>query len=237
MMRARGFATGRIVAVLVTIAAVSVLVSLGRWQLSRMHEKETLFAAFEAGSTQQVVDLSLLVPSGAPRWQRASTIGRYDSAHQFLLDNMTHQGQAGYQVVTPLVIDEGRTVLVNRGWVPAPALRADLPDVRVADDERAVVGMLNDLPAAGIALDAATDAQAWPRVLNYPTLPQLEKALQRPVFPRVLQLDANQPDGFVREWRPSTFPPERHLGYAITWFGLAGVVIVLFFVTQLRRAQ
>ena len=220
----------------ITLVLLIVLLGLGRWQLARMHEKEALFAQFEAGGAA-IRDLSLMPADRAPMFQRVAAIGTYDTAHQFLLDNLTYQGRAGYQVLTPLVIDAGRTVLVNRGWLPAPPTREELPDIDVPTNERSVAGRLNDLPSAGITLEAppiASDAP-WPRVMSYPTLAQLEAALGRPLHPRVLQLDPDQPDGFVREWKPSTFPPERHFGYAVTWFTLAATLLVLYCFAGLRR--
>lgn len=229
----RLFAPGLAVT-LATLALVVAFASLGRWQIARMHEKEALFAAYDSGAAM-TVNLSL-VPPGSGRFQRVSAIGRYDSDHQFLLDNMTSGGRAGLQVLTPLVIDEGRTVLVNRGWVPL-ARREDLPAVSVAANERIVSGRLSDFPRAGIELEAppAPASAPWPRVVSYPRQEQLEQALGRPVYPGLLQLDTDQPDGFVREWRPSTFPPERHLGYAVTWFALAATVLVVYVFTNLRR--
>jgi surfeit locus 1 family protein len=231
----RVFAPGAL-ATAITLVLLILLLGLGRWQLARMHEKEALFAAFAAGG-EAIRDLALVPAEQAPLFLRVGTIGTYDTAHQFLLDNLTHEGRAGYQVLTPLVIDAGRTVLVNRGWLPAPMTRDQLPDVSVATNERSVTGRLNDLPAAGIALEqpaVASDAP-WPRVLSYPTMPQLESALGRSVHPRVLQLDPDQPDGFVREWKPSTFPPQRHFGYAVTWFTLAATLLVLYCLAGLRR--
>lgn len=231
----RVFAPGAL-ATAITLVLLIVLLGLGRWQLARMHEKEALFARFEAGG-EAIRDLSLVPAEQAPLFQRVSAIGTYDTAHQFLLDNLTHQGRAGYQVLTPLVIDAGRTVLVNRGWLPAPPTREQLPDVVVPANERTVTGRLNDLPAAGIALEppAVPDDAPWPRVLSFPTMAQLEAALGRVLHPRVLQLDPDQPDGYVRDWKPSTFPPERHFGYAITWFTLAGTLLVLYCFAGLRR--
>jgi cytochrome oxidase assembly protein ShyY1 len=63
----------------------------------------------------------------------------------------------------------------------------------------------------------------------------LREALQRPLDPRIILLDADQPDGLVREWRPSTIPPERHLGYAVTWFALAAALAVIYLVMNLRK--
>ncbi len=218
----------------VTVVLLPLLLGLGRWQVARMHEKQALFAAFEAGD-DTTLDLSFA--PGSARYQHVAAIGRYDSDHQFLLDNLTHQGRAGYHVLTPLVIDEARTVLVDRGWIALGAQRAVLPDVPVATDERSIAGRLNELPRAGIELRnerVASDAP-WPRVVSYPKLAELEQALGRPLYPGIVQLDTGQPDGFVREWRPSTFPPERHLGYAVTWFTLAATLLAIYAVVGLRR--
>lgn len=223
---------------LATIALGVALASLGRWQLERMHEKQALFAAFGAGATTTLRLSTVAPPDRADRYQHVSAIGRYDSAHQVLLDNMTHGGRAGFQVLTPLIVDAAPAVLVNRGWVALGARRDQLPDVSVPENERSVAGRLDELPAAGIELAAAPQAATapWPRVASYPKMPELVRALDQPLYPRILLLDPGQADGFVREWRPATFPPERHLGYAITWFALALSLLVIYLVTNLQRA-
>jgi surfeit locus 1 family protein len=65
---------------------------------------------------------------------------------------------------------------------------------------------------------------------------ELRAALGRPLEDRIVLLDPEQPDGFVRAWQPSVFPPERHLSYAVTWFALAATVVVLFVALNLRQA-
>lgn len=228
----RVFAPG-ILATVLTMILVVVLASLGRWQLERMREKQALFAAFAAGGA--AVHLSMVPPGAARRYQRVAAIGQYDSTHQLLLDNMTHDGRAGFHVLTPLVIDAGRSVLVDRGWVPLGATREQLPEVAVAENERTVVGRLTDLPAAGIELAAAPPSGPWPRLVSYPRMDELVKLLQLPLYPKLLLLDADQPDGFLRAWQPAAFPPERHLGYAITWFALALTLFAIYVLVNLRR--
>jgi surfeit locus 1 family protein len=73
--------------------------------------------------------------------------------------------------------------------------------------------------------------------MNYPRVQEVRDALGVDVQPQVILLDAKQPDGFVREWRPKTFPPERHLGYAVTWFALAATVLIVFLLTNLRNER
>jgi surfeit locus 1 family protein len=220
---------------LATLVLLAAFMALGFWQLQRMREKQALFAAFAAGN-QRLERLSDIEPLRAARYTRVIATGRYDTAHQFLLDNMTHAGQAGYRVLTPLDLADGESVLVDRGWVPLGATRAELPEVTVSGNERSVVGRLDDLPAAGIELRSAGADTTWPRVLNYPHMSELRAALGRPLEDRIVLLDPEQPDGFVRAWQPSVFPPERHLSYAVTWFALAATVVVLFVALNLRQA-
>jgi surfeit locus 1 family protein len=213
---------------------------LGRWQLQRMHEKEALHVDFEAGRLI-TLPLSQVDPATVARYQHVIVTGRYDSAHQVLLDNMTHEGRVGYRVLTPLVLashkeGEAAVVLVDRGWVPAGATRTQLPDVAVGDNLRGLSGILDEPPRAGIRLDA-TAGSGWPRVMHYPSMDALRQALDRRIFPRIVLLDAGQPDGFARAWKPSTFPPERHFGYAITWFCMAGTVAIVALVLLFTRTR
>jgi surfeit locus 1 family protein len=114
----------RLPSTLLTAAAVALFVSLGAWQLGRAGAKRALAADFAAGGP--AVEWRQL-PLDAPRYQRVTLRGRYDAAHQFLLDNMSHESVAGLQVLTPLVLDDGSAVIVNRGWVPWGPTRSRLP--------------------------------------------------------------------------------------------------------------
>src|SRR5262245_39294340 len=222
---------------LATLALLAVLLTLGFWQLHRMREKQALFAAFAAG-THETVDLRSLPADTRARYQHSTVAGRYDSAHQILLDNMTHQGQVGYRVLTPLTFGADRTLLVDRGWIPLGESRQQLPQVKVGELDRTVSGRLDELPRAGIHLAAQLEPNApWPRVLSYPTMQEILAALPRDIYPYILLLDADQPDGFVREWQPATFPPARHLGYAVTWFALAAALLIIYVLTHLKRSE
>jgi len=225
--------------VLLTAVALAVFVSLGNWQLGRARDKQALTASFMAGSAS-TVDAAGLGFESLDRYQHVRLRGRYDSARQVLLDNMpSATGQPGYRVLTPLLRADGRrTALVDRGWVPLGATRAELPDVTVGADEREVTGILDGLPVPGLRVGpAAAGADAWPRVLLFPTEADVESALGVDVESRIILLDPGAADGFERQWRPALgFGPERHLGYAIQWFAFALVTVALFISLNLRQA-
>ena len=236
-VRRRRFAP-RAWAVALAVVGIGGCLALANWQLGRAREKEALIAAFDAGGGE-AVPLSVAAPAELPRYQRVTVAGRYEPGRQVLLDNMpSASGQAGYRVLTPFRREDGGSlVLVDRGWVPLGADRSQRPDVAVGGEPRAVTGRLDGLPVPGLRLGEARapDSAGWPLVLNFPVTADLEAALGEPVEARILLLDADQPDGYQRAWRPSMgFPPERHLGYAIQWLALALVVLVAFVATGLQ---
>lgn len=230
----REFAPG-LVPTLVMLPVLALLLWLGTWQLHRAAEKRALWEGFARGADATVE----LPPSGAPtpaRYAHVRVAGTFVPDRQILLDNMTIEDRgAGYRVLTPLLRTDGRYVLVDRGWVPLGRSRETLPAVAVGAEPRVVTGRVDTLPRPGIEPVSPPDGAGWPRVLGFPTMAQVERVLGRPVYPQIVLLDASLPDGFVREWQPPGFPPERHVGYAVQWYGLAITLVLIWFFVNLRK--
>jgi len=219
---------------LLAALGVALFVSLGRWQLHRAEEKRALFAGFAAGSAAAVMLPENFRP--IERYRRVTASGRYDSSRQFLLDNMTRDGVPGFHVLTPLVQYDSRVVLVDRGFLPLTGSRSDLPDLRVDEGPRTVTGRADNLPQAAVTL-AAAPATGWPRIVSFPRMPEVAEALSAQVYPQVVLLDADQPDGYLRDWRPPGMAPDRHVAYAVQWFGLAATVLVTWVVLSFKARE
>ncbi len=217
------------------LAGVLLFAQLGRWQWHRAAEKRALAAAFVAGSENFTTALGSRPTAALARYTQVRVRGRYDDAHQFLLDNMSHEGHTGYQVLTPLRLGDGRVLLVNRGWLPLPGGRRDtLPDISLPDLGTVDIGgRLDELPVNGLAMGRAAPVQdaAWPKRTSFPTAAQLGAALGQEVEPRQLLLGAGEPQGFARAWQSGGggFGPERHVAYAFQWWGLGALVLFLYF--------
>lgn len=221
----------RPIATVATAGAVLLCVLLGNWQLERAAEKRALDEDFtRPGLALPLPPASVVVP----HYQRVTASGSYDTAHQFLLDNMSEAGRAGVHVLTPLLLPDGNAVIVDRGWVPFGATRESLPDVTVPVTLRTVAGRLDELPRPGIEL-AAPAGRGWPRLTSYPRMQELADALGRKLYPRRILLDPRDPDGFVRNWQVSGMTTVRHLGYAIQWYAFAATAVAIWFVLGLRR--
>ena len=229
----------RLFTTLLAIGLIAMLVSLGRWQLRRADEKRALFDSFTA-ATVAARPIDLQTPQVA-RYSRVLAVGSYDAARQILIDNMVEGGRAGYFVITPFALKSGGWVLVNRGWVPLGKTRADRPAIPVAADVRTIRGRADNMPSPGIQMGVpAPLAPPYPVVAAFPKradVAQLLKESNWVAAADLILLDADQPDGYVRNWAPPGFPPLRHIGYALQWFGLALALAVIYVVTNFRRTQ
>ncbi len=228
-----------LVPTLVTVALVPVLLGFGIWQLQRAEEKRELYAAFER---DDAVSLAAVADSGLEqmRYRRADVYGSYDGEHQFLLDNMTHRGKSGYHVITPLLPETAAVaVLVNRGWVPLGETRERLPQVGAPVAPRLIRGRVDGLPRPGLRLSPPPHARSapWPRLMQFPVFDELEQALGYELAPFLLLLDPGESDGYVRDWQPRSFGPERHVAYAVQWFALALTLLIIYVAVNFRRQK
>jgi surfeit locus 1 family protein len=199
--------------------------ALGRWQLRRADENHALAEQFAAGGDAAPFRDPPAQLTDANRFHRVEVQGAYAAAPQFLLDNMLHDGVAGYHVLTVLRVEGStRRLIVNRGWVGAGSDRGVLPDVGVATDPRTVSGRIERLPQPGLQLAAAASnlsANDAVAVVEYPTMAELATRLGQPLFDYQLLLDPGEPGGYARDWRAPGVGPERNLVYAGQWLLLA----------------
>ncbi len=222
---------------LLTLALCLLFVRLGSWQWERGVHRQAEWDAFARGADAPV-PLGPAAAGPVPRFRHVSVTGRWEAGRQFLLDNRSHAGLPGYEVLTPLRLDDGRTLLIDRGWVPFTGSRAHLPDIALGDPRTVTLtGRLDNLPVGGLALGhAAPSADGiWPKVTSWPTLAELAAALGEPVVPWMVLLDPTGPDGYLREWQAPGLPPLRHWAYAIQWWGFAVTLFVIWVVLSARR--
>lgn len=234
----RHFSPSPVFTVLMLLLCV-LFVALGRWQWRRGNLHAAEHARFERG-TREVLALGSRPLAPLPDYQRVSVTGSYDTAHQFLLDNMSYRDLDGYQVLTPLERPGGRMVLVNRGWVPFLGTRANLPDTSMKTAGAVTItGRVGNLPTAGLASGRAPppDAGSWPRVTSFPTIAQLSGALGRPLEPRVILLDPQNPQGYVRDWHPPGISAMQNFAYAFEWWCFAVAAVVIWLVLSTQRPK
>lgn len=223
----------------VTLVVVGLFVALGNWQLDRAAEKRTLLSQRASwGRSTPLAVTELGDATNVARYRPVVAQGRYLGNKQILLDNQIRHGKAGYRVLTPLAVTGWPWVLlVDRGWIAASAHRARMPELSVPEVAVRLEGVLDLPPSTALRLGDSVVAKAgWPLVLVDFDREAVERRLQATVFPWVLRLRSGEP-GALSEPQPAVrrFGPERHLSYAVQWFGLAVAVMIVFVVVNLER--
>lgn len=212
----------------------ALFASLGYWQLQRKAEKAALFEQFEDAPA---LDVTAAIDQGR-RFARVDGFGRFDTDRHLLLDNRMFNGRAGVHVLTPFTLGDGRTLLVNRGWLPLPPDRSSLPEVPTDGASRTIRGRLNRLESDGPRLGEPDrlDPDRWPQLVTYLDREPLEEALGTALPPWIVQLDADQPGGFGdRSWKAAVMPPETHGAYAVQWFALAVAALIIWVTLSYRK--
>lgn len=197
-------------------------VSLGLWQWRKAEAKTALQTELDTRRHDAPVALPT-TPADAEslRHRRVIVRGRYDAAKQILIDNRLYQEQAGYHVITPLQLDgSAMHVLVNRGWLAAPADHHIQPAAEVPAGLVELTG-LAVLPPQRFFNLAAQPTSGWEAVWQNLDLARFRSAVSYPLQPVVIQLDPEAPGGFVRDWPRPDERADRHRSYALQWFGFA----------------
>lgn len=223
---------------LLTLLLLALFLRMGFWQLERAKEKEMLTQRFEAGLNAPPISLDTL-PLDPGDWEHVpiTVTGIYDNAHPILLDNKIHAHRVGYEVLTPLYIPEKRrTVLINRGWIPAPSERSILPAIPEVKGEQTLTGMIYLPSEKSLRLKHIEEPpNTWPLRVQTLTVTELKKRFNTPLYPFVIRLKSDAKDGFVRDWQPVNLPPYKHIGYAVQWFTFALVLIIIFIALNIRK--
>jgi surfeit locus 1 family protein len=224
--------------VLLTAAVIPVFLSLGFWQWHRGEYRQAQWDAF-AQADIPAVESSASHLTQLPRFTRVRVRGELDGERSFLLDNVSHAGAPGYEVLTVLRLADGSLLLVNRGWLPFSGYRDRLPDVSLPAGlpAQALTGRLSILPVAGMASGRAPPPMTggWPRLASFPGIDELQQSYGAALLPAVLLLDADSGPGYLRDWQPTGISPERNFGYAVQWWSFAVLALALLIGLNLKK--
>jgi surfeit locus 1 family protein len=188
-------------------------IALGNWQSERAAQKRAAGAAVE----------------------RVSLRGIFEPRYTVLLDNKLHRGRPGYEVVQPLRLDGDRYVVVNRGWVAAGPSRDRLPEVRTPAGEIALTGVRQKRLAQAYAPPIAPEAaQREGKVWQNVTLERFAAWSGLALEPYVVEQHSAADDGLVRDWPAAGAGVEVHESYALQWYSLAVLSVILFFVLNIK---
>lgn len=206
---------------------IIVLVSLGLWQLRRLDEKQLANQVGLSRSTSAALDLEAMV-SGAGsdldtlEYRRATTRGVWDATYEVYVRSQVKDGRSGLWVVTPLILSDGRAVMVNRGWIPVeldrgqaapPVGEAEVTGTVRASRRRSSLG--------------PTDRPGIEDTIARVDLQVLDGFVPQSLLGVYLEESSVNLASWPRRLDPPTFDEEGpHLIYAVQWFSFALVTLV-----------
>lgn len=220
--------------------AVVVMVNLGFWQLRRLDERRAANALVAARERMAPVALEGVDPSAKDlEFRRATATGTFDAAHEVLVGYRSRKGLPGFHVITPLVLPDGKVLLVNRGFVPlALADRWPVPDAAPPPGEVTVAGTVRR-SAVGNALAPPEGKPTKTPRTNRVDVSRIAATLDVPaadVLDLHLELREPVPPGFPEPLPPLDLGEGPHLSYAVQWFAFSAVAVGGWALLLRRRA-
>lgn len=211
-----------------SLIAFLILFALGTWQIERLQWKEALLASTEQRVHEAPIPLAemekIYRDEGAVEYRPVTVSGTFmhQGERHFLA---TYDGQSGFNVYTPLMLEDGRFVLVNRGFVPYDQKDAQTRLDGQLDGPVTISGLARDplrskpgyfVPDNDIAKNIFY-WKDWAAMAESANIPSLDDAV--PFF-----IDADKTPNFgglpIGGVTIIDFP-NNHLQYALTWYGLA----------------
>jgi surfeit locus 1 family protein len=224
-----------------TVPAVLLMLGLGVWQIQRLHWKEGLIAE----RTERTSAPAIALPGadadvGSLEYRHVTASGEFVHGKEIFLGARSMNGNPGYHVVTPLRTADGRTILVDRGWIP---LDRKTPDKRAAGNVTGPITVDGVLRLEGTQTWFVPDNRPDLNFFFWVDLPTMAKLAGLPNTETRYFVEAGKapnPGGFPIGGQTRINLPNDHLQYAITWFSLAialSVIYVLYHRQQDKEAK
>ena len=204
---------------------------LGFWQIDRGSEKQVIYTAFTDKLKNSPIDYKYL-EEYPDQFTRTIINGRYITDKQFLLDNKVFEKRAGYEVITPLVVNE-KIILINRGWLYNNS-RQFLPNISIKSTTESIAGYVyyyND-NFYDLADDSYTSS--WPLIIQNIEIQKIAELLQMDVEPYVIIMNQKQVNSYDIQNIISENPELKHYMYAGQWF-LFSIIGFIFMIILMRK--
>lgn len=224
-----------------TAAGMMLLVGLGLWQVERLNWKRALIATIDARVAAPAISAPPqsewpALDAKALEYRRLRLAGTFRHDREFHYFTQADDGTPGYDVVTPLMLASGGIVLVDRGFVPEEKKDPATRRAGQIEGEATIVGVARAPQSRG----RFTPADDAARNIWFTRDPEAmaKVAGLGPVAPFYVEADAApNPGGWPKGGRTRLEISNRHLQYALTWFGLAGALLVIYLLYHRGRGR
>ena len=242
------------VGTLITLICIPLFIKLGLWQYHKAQQKQAIHVAYDQAKLDEALKFPVgFVDSKATnvddwKYKKVTVKGVYETKYQILLDNQVEGDRVGYDVITPLKIDNSTEyVLVNRGWILAKDTHTELPEFNTPTGMQTISGQVW-VPSKKIFTlesketlsgeNSNATQQAWQSVWQNMDMLKYKQSVPLTISDLAIKLDQNsQAGGFVRNWQIPTERITTNIGYAYQWFGFASAAFLIYLYLSVVRIR
>jgi surfeit locus 1 family protein len=236
-----------VVFLLLALSVAGITARLGWWQLDRADQKQRMQMVLDRRAALPALpqaELATRADEVAEQAHRTTALrGQWLNERSIYLDNRPMASRTGFYLVTPLALDDGTVVLVQRGWVPrdlmdrtrVPAPPSQLPPegvrgrlapalARLYEFDATAKGLIRqNLEVPSYAAETGLNLRPW-------VLVQLEES-------GAATSAGVGSDGLMRQWPAPDTGLQKHHGYAFQWFSLSVLTLTLYVWFQVIRPR
>jgi surfeit locus 1 family protein len=236
-----------VVFLLLALTVAGITARLGWWQLDRADQKQRMQMVLDSRSVLPALpqaELATRADEVAAQAHRTTVLrGQWLNDRSIYLDNRPMASRTGFYLVTPLALDDGTVVLVQRGWVPrdlmdrtrVPPPPSQLPPegvrgrlapalARLYEFDATAKGLIRqNLEVSSYAAETGLNFRPW-------VLVQLEES-------GAATSAGVGSDGLMRQWPAPDTGLQKHHGYAFQWFSLSVLTLTLYVWFQVIRPR
>ncbi|MDG1813756.1 MAG: SURF1 family protein [Porticoccaceae bacterium] len=223
---------------LLSLCLFPLLIILGFWQLDRADEKQRILNQYNANQQAAPATIGDLVGDANLQYRSAWLSGELDASRRLILDNRVKNARPGYEILEAFTVAGlDQKILVNRGWVPASLDRNRLPDIKAVAGTVQLRGALYQT-LGGYRLDDGIGlVNQWPARVGWISAARAEELFGQEFFPYQLRLDQDSPGALQTGWATVSVQPAKHTGYAVQWFVMALVLLIMTVVANSNLAD
>ena len=205
---------------------------LAKWQIERGNEKDLLYNSYQKNISlqPQVIDE---LSEYYNNFTKIKVSGELLPENQFLLDNKVYKRKAGYDVITPMLVNN-KILLVNRGWVDGNN-RLTMPDIDIATINTDVEGYTYEYKE-GFMLKDESKNTSWPRLIQSVNIKEISEALDKEVFSYSLIMSTTQINSLQLRETHQKNDKLKHYMYAGQWF-IFSIIGFILIIVLLKRTK
>jgi surfeit locus 1 family protein len=205
-------------------------ITLGVWQLHRYEYKKILLTTWQKRLNDVPKPFEEIIKKNNLAFQAVKVKGNYMNINTVLIENHFYHGQPGYEILTPLKIsNDEKWIWIDRGWIVKPQT-GTIPFIPPVDGEQEITGHIKIQDEYQFILGKNIyNPDNLPLIVQRIDINEFSQVMHQSFYPFVLRLNANEPNGYIRDWTIVTVTPARHVMYAIQWFAFALILLIGYF--------